>query len=66
MGEADVDENERPLYPTKILSVDIMNNPFEDILPRITPEERRALAEEEKRKKEQAEKEKRPKGKKYD
>ncbi len=66
IGESEVDENERPLYPTKIISVDVMHNPFDDIIPRITPEERKALAEEERKKKELAEKEKRPKGKKCD
>ncbi len=60
-----MDENERPLYPTKILSVDVLNSPFDDIEPRITPSERRVLAEQERVKREKAEKEARlPKGKK--
>jgi len=30
----EVDENERPAYPPKIISVDVVWNPFEDIIPR--------------------------------
>jgi len=29
-----VDKNERPLYPPKIISTDILWNPFDDIIPR--------------------------------
>lgn len=43
MEELEVDsETERPLYPPKILSISIINNPFDDILPRITSEEKKA------------------------
>ncbi|KPM08633.1 peptidyl-prolyl cis-trans isomerase-like protein 5 [Sarcoptes scabiei] len=34
LGEGDVDRNERPLYPHKIISTEILNNPFDDIKPR--------------------------------
>lgn len=37
-----VDENERPLYPPKIKTIRIVDNPFPDIIPRITAEEKRA------------------------
>ena len=37
MGEADLadDESERPLYPTKITGVEVIVNPFEDMVKRI-------------------------------
>ncbi|KAL7753655.1 Peptidyl-prolyl isomerase cwc27 [Sorochytrium milnesiophthora] len=45
MANQDVDAQERPLYPPKILSVEIVRNPFDDIVPRITAEERRRQQE---------------------
>ncbi|KAI8985596.1 cyclophilin-like domain-containing protein [Trametes punicea] len=42
IGEMEIDENERPLYPPKIKRVRIVDNPFPDIVPRITAEEKRA------------------------
>jgi len=36
-----VDENERPHYPQKIIRVDVLNNPFEDIVPRIVKVEKK-------------------------
>ncbi|XP_076234866.1 spliceosome-associated protein CWC27 homolog isoform X2 [Calliopsis andreniformis] len=36
LEEALVDENDRPLYPPKILKTEILNNPFSDIVPRVT------------------------------
>jgi len=33
MNDLEVDENERPLYPPEILSVDVVWNPFDDIVP---------------------------------
>ena len=38
----ELDKNERPLYPPKIISVRIVDNPFDDIVPRITAAEKRA------------------------
>lgn len=32
---------DRPLYPPKIKSVEVRDNPFEDIVPRITAKERK-------------------------
>ncbi|TBU36916.1 cyclophilin-like protein [Dichomitus squalens] len=42
IGEMELDDNERPLYPPKIKRVRIVDSPFEDIVPRITAEEKRA------------------------
>ncbi|RHZ89882.1 hypothetical protein Glove_9g107 [Diversispora epigaea] len=40
IGELEVDKNERPLYPPKILSTEVIGNPFDDIIPRITVAEK--------------------------
>ncbi|PFH53227.1 hypothetical protein AMATHDRAFT_54893 [Amanita thiersii Skay4041] len=53
IGEMELDDNERPLYPPKIKSIRIVDNPFDDIIPRITAEEKRA----QQKAKEQAQKE---------
>ncbi|CAG8499877.1 11641_t:CDS:2 [Paraglomus brasilianum] len=45
MGEAEIDNDERPLYPTTIISTEVLYNPFDDIIPRITAEEQRRIAE---------------------
>ncbi|XP_076392747.1 spliceosome-associated protein CWC27 homolog [Megachile rotundata] len=37
LEEALVDENDRPLYPPKVIKTEILNNPFSDIVPRTTP-----------------------------
>ncbi|KAH9893263.1 cyclophilin-like protein [Cubamyces lactineus] len=42
IGEMEIDENERPVYPPKIKRIRIIDNPFPDIVPRITAEEKRA------------------------
>ncbi|ESW33126.1 hypothetical protein PHAVU_001G045200 [Phaseolus vulgaris] len=34
LGEVETDKNDRPLDPPKILSVEVLWNPFEDIVPR--------------------------------
>lgn len=36
LEESDVDQNERPLDPHKIISTEILSNPFPDIIPRMT------------------------------
>nr|CAG8469685.1 5942_t:CDS:10 [Entrophospora candida] len=36
IGELEVDENERPLYPPQIISTEVVWNPFDDIIPRIS------------------------------
>ncbi|KAI6101285.1 cyclophilin-like domain-containing protein [Pisolithus sp. B1] len=42
IGEMELGENERPLYPPKIQSITVIDNPFPDIVPRITAAEKRA------------------------
>ncbi|KAJ3854117.1 cyclophilin-like protein [Lentinula lateritia] len=42
IGELELDANERPVYPPKIKGIRIIDNPFPDIIPRITAAERRA------------------------
>ena len=42
IGNVDVDAEERPLHPPKIRTIRIVENPFDDIVPRITAAERRA------------------------
>ena len=34
MGDVEVDESDRPIDPIKILSVEVLWNPFDDIVPR--------------------------------
>ncbi|EZA60902.1 Peptidyl-prolyl cis-trans isomerase CWC27-like protein [Ooceraea biroi] len=38
LEEALVDENERPQYPQKVLKTEVLNNPFQDIVPRTVSE----------------------------
>ncbi|KAI8923157.1 cyclophilin-like domain-containing protein [Entophlyctis helioformis] len=40
IGELDTDKDDRPLNPPKILGANVLSNPFDDILPRSTAEER--------------------------
>ncbi|KAI9007905.1 hypothetical protein CLU79DRAFT_829608 [Phycomyces nitens] len=40
MAEMEIDENERPLYPPRIKSTEIVLNPFDDIIPRISEREK--------------------------
>lgn len=42
IGDLELDENERPLYPPKIRQIKILEDPFGDIIPRITAAEKRA------------------------
>ncbi|KAI8621180.1 cyclophilin-like domain-containing protein [Chytriomyces sp. MP71] len=42
IGGVEVDDDERPSYPVKITSVEVLSNPFDDIEPRTTAHERRA------------------------
>lgn len=41
MTELEVDQNERPLYPPRIKSAEVVLNPFDDIIPRITAQEKK-------------------------
>ncbi|KAJ7065459.1 cyclophilin-like domain-containing protein [Mycena amicta] len=61
IGEMELGENERPVYPPKIKSIRIVDNPFDDIVPRITAAEKRAqqrAREEAQREREEAERRK--------
>jgi cyclophilin family peptidyl-prolyl cis-trans isomerase len=49
LAEVDVDEDDRPYDPPRILSVEVLWNPFEDIVPRVAPKEERAEEQEEQR-----------------
>ena len=40
MGELEVDKLDRPVHPPRIISTEVMENPFKDIVPRSTVEER--------------------------
>jgi peptidyl-prolyl cis-trans isomerase SDCCAG10 len=42
LAEVDVDEEDRPYDPPRILSVEVLWNPFEDIVPRAAPKEAEA------------------------
>jgi peptidyl-prolyl cis-trans isomerase SDCCAG10 len=43
LGDLEVDADDRPLYPPRIIGAEVINNPFNDILPR---EVKRLTAEE--------------------
>ncbi|WWC68187.1 uncharacterized protein I206_102110 [Kwoniella pini CBS 10737] len=42
IGQLDIDAEERPVVPPKIKGIRIIENPFDDIVPRITASERKA------------------------
>ena len=48
LGEGDVDKNERPVYVQKIISTEILSNPFPDIVPRSKPAKKVVKTKEEK------------------
>ncbi len=66
LGELQTDKDDRPIFEAKIISANVLSNPFDDIIPRSTPEEREAKRVQ----KEQEEKQKiessKPKGSKYE
>lgn len=43
IGGLEVDADERPLYPPKVISCTIVVNPFDDIIPRMSRQEQEAL-----------------------
>lgn len=51
LEEALVDEDDRPIYPQKILKTEILNNPFVDITPRIESKKNSDAKESKKEKK---------------
>lgn len=52
MADADIDSNERPMYPYKINKTEVLLNPFDDIVPRKTTKGDRSEEKSKKRKKE--------------
>jgi peptidyl-prolyl cis-trans isomerase SDCCAG10 len=64
MTELEVDENERPLYPPRIKSTEVVLNPFDDIIPRITAHEKKVAKMMEQKKIEAEQAKKRNKGQK--
>jgi hypothetical protein len=66
IGNLELDEQEKPVRPPKIRAIRIIENPFDDIIPRITREEREAQRKAKLEAKREAEvREKRSKAKKY-
>lgn len=51
LEEGMVDQDERPLYPHKIIKAIILNNPFDDIVPRVTPKQKHESGSDNKSKK---------------
>ncbi|KAI0924977.1 hypothetical protein AcW2_005694 [Taiwanofungus camphoratus] len=66
IGEMEIDDSERPLYPPKIKSIRIIDNPYDDIVPRITAEEKRAQQRARERAQREREEEQRRRGAKKD
>eukprot|EP01006_Ploeotia_vitrea_P020015 TRINITY_DN52266_c0_g1_i1.p2 TRINITY_DN52266_c0_g1~~TRINITY_DN52266_c0_g1_i1.p2 ORF type:complete len:230 (-),score=105.21 TRINITY_DN52266_c0_g1_i1:35-724(-) len=59
LQEGQIGEDDRPVHPKKIIRIRVVENPFEDIVPRSTPESRALqarLAEEEKKRKDRKKK----------
>lgn len=52
MADAEIDSNERPMYPYKINKTEVLLNPFDDIVPRKTTKGDRTEEKSKKRKKE--------------
>lgn len=42
-------QDDRPQFPQKILKTEVLNNPFEDIVPRIIPEKKDKESKKEKK-----------------
>lgn len=57
-GEIEIDKNERPVHPPIIKSVEVLDNPFPDIIPRITSAQRKEQARAKKEAKKEQQKEK--------
>lgn len=46
MGELEVDDEDRPVNPPMLKGTEVLWNPFSDIVPRVTAEQRRAAQQE--------------------
>jgi peptidyl-prolyl cis-trans isomerase SDCCAG10 len=62
IGELETDKDDRPIYDARIITSEILSNPFDDIVPRTTREERKRNEEEEERRRQELEKKKKSKG----
>ncbi|KAJ2915595.1 hypothetical protein MD484_g4838, partial [Candolleomyces efflorescens] len=62
IGEMEIDKDNRPVYPPKIKSIRIIDNPFDDIIPRITAAERKAQLKAREEAQKEREEEQRKKG----
>ncbi|KAF9564912.1 cyclophilin-like protein [Agrocybe pediades] len=62
IGEMELDKEGRPVYPPRIKSVRIVDNPFDDIIPRITAAEKRAQQKAREQAQKEREEEQRRKG----
>ncbi|KAH9464978.1 hypothetical protein MJO28_001329 [Puccinia striiformis f. sp. tritici] len=58
LGEVELGKNERPIHPPIIKSVEVIDNPFPDIVPRITSAQRKEQAKARKEAKKDKQKEK--------
>jgi peptidyl-prolyl cis-trans isomerase SDCCAG10 len=58
LGEVEVGKNERPIHPPIIKSVEVIDNPFPDIVPRITSVQRKEQVKARKEAKKEKQKEK--------
>ena len=59
MAEAEVDDDDKPIDPPKVVSTDVLWPPFDDIVPRTTPAQRAEEAKERKAQQKAAEIQKR-------
>jgi hypothetical protein len=50
LNDYEVDQNDRPLYPPKIINTEILYNPFDDIVPRTLPSKKEEPKKEKKTK----------------
>lgn len=46
MGELEVNDHDRPVNPPVLKGTEVLWNPFPDIVPRVTAEQRRAAEQE--------------------
>jgi peptidyl-prolyl cis-trans isomerase SDCCAG10 len=62
LGELQTDKDERPIFDARIITTKILSNPFEDIVPRTTREERLIKQKEQERLNVEEERKNKPKG----
>ncbi|KAI8455391.1 cyclophilin-like domain-containing protein [Phakopsora pachyrhizi] len=57
LTEVEIGKDQRPIHPPKIISTEVIDNPFKDIVPRITSEQRNEQAKAKKEAKKERKKE---------